>query len=129
MASAPHPPTGSIDVGQKLRMIRGLYRLSQESISKDLKMSQPGYAKLERNETDIPFSRLSQIADYYKISIIDLLTFGEDRQTTFGNRLELELFKKEVDHMKQRLSDKEEIVQLLKRKVEELEKLIGNKGK
>jgi transcriptional regulator with XRE-family HTH domain len=107
------------EVGQKLRMIRGLYRLSQESLSRDLKMSQPGYAKLERGETDIPFSRLKQIAEYYKLSVVDLLTFGEDRQAAYGNRLELELYRKEVEYLKQRLDDKDEIINLLKRKLED----------
>ncbi len=59
-----------------LRRIRQEKNLTQENLAIDLNMSLTGYSKIERGETDINFSRLQKIADYYNLSIIELLSFG-----------------------------------------------------
>lgn len=59
-----------------LRRIRQEKNLTQENLAIDLNMSLTGYSKIERGETDINFSRLQKIADYYQITIIELLSYG-----------------------------------------------------
>ncbi len=65
-------------LGEKLRILRVQRSWSQEDVAYELGMSLPGYSKIERNITDIPLSRLEQIAGLYDLSIIELLSFGEE---------------------------------------------------
>jgi transcriptional regulator with XRE-family HTH domain len=40
-------------------------------------MSQVAYSKIERGETDVPFSRLEQIAKALDINVLDIVGFDE----------------------------------------------------
>ena len=50
---------------------------SQEEMADKLGMSTNGYANIERGETDVPFSRLEQIAKTLEVELLELLSFGE----------------------------------------------------
>jgi transcriptional regulator with XRE-family HTH domain len=72
-------------LGEKLKALRLQKGWSQEDIAYELNMSLPGYSKIERNITDINLSRLSQIAQLYKMSIIEILCYGEKENTDLRN--------------------------------------------
>lgn len=72
-------------LGEKIRSIRVLKGLSQENMAELLDMSVRGYGAIERGATDIPFSRLQQIANKLDMSVADLLAFG-DRVSNFFDR-------------------------------------------
>ena len=55
---------------------------SQENMAELLGMSVRGYGAIERGATDIPFSRLEQIAQKLEVGVSDLLAFG-DRVSNF----------------------------------------------
>ena len=69
-------------IGDKIRDLRTLKKLSQENMAEMLDMSLGAYGDIERNKKDISLSRLEQIADKLGISVNDILAFG-DRVSNF----------------------------------------------
>jgi transcriptional regulator with XRE-family HTH domain len=63
-------------LGEKIRYIRNLKGWSQEEVADKLGISLPAYSKIERNKTDVGFSRLNQIADVLHIKLVDLLSLS-----------------------------------------------------
>lgn len=68
-------------VGEKIRFYREQKGLSQEDVADALDITVLAYSNIERNKTDISLSRLTQIAKYHKISIIDLLLTDDNTKT------------------------------------------------
>ena len=66
-----------MNVSDKIRFMRQLKGWSQEEMAEKLEMSPNGYANIEREETDVRFSRLEQIADVFGTNLTDLMSFGE----------------------------------------------------
>jgi transcriptional regulator with XRE-family HTH domain len=64
-------------VHEKIRFMRQSKNWSQEEMADKLGMSTNGYANIERGETDVPFSRLEQIAKTLEVELLELLSFGE----------------------------------------------------
>jgi transcriptional regulator with XRE-family HTH domain len=64
-------------VCEKIHFLRQLKNWSQEEMASKLEMSVNGYAKIERGETDVPVSRLEQIAKVFEVELAELLSFGE----------------------------------------------------
>lgn len=65
-----------MEIGEKIRGIRGLKGLSQENMAGMLGMSLRGYGDIERGTTDLPYSRLKDIAAKLGVSVADIETFG-----------------------------------------------------
>lgn len=110
-------------IGNKIRSLRTLKELSQENVAEMLGISVTAYSKIERGETDVQLSRLNQIAKAFKVSIEEILNFGDKISKCFngsaiGNNniisnneqtllIELERLRtktegqnKEIDHLK-----------------------------
>lgn len=66
-------------IGQKVKKMRELRNLTQDYMAEKMAMSQSGYSKIEQDETDVPFSRLLQIAKILDVNILDLLSFEGDK--------------------------------------------------
>jgi transcriptional regulator with XRE-family HTH domain len=60
-------------IGLRIKKLRELQKLTQEHMAENMKMSVSGYGKIERDEIDIPLSRLKEIAASLKIKVKDLL--------------------------------------------------------
>ena len=58
---------------KRLRDLREDKDLNQTQVAKFLGMSQTGYSKYETGENDIPTSILIKLADFYGISLDDLI--------------------------------------------------------
>ncbi|TAF75983.1 MAG: XRE family transcriptional regulator [Bacteroidetes bacterium] len=69
-------------IGQKIKKVREFKNFTQEHLAEKLGMSVAGYGKIEREETDVPFSRLEQIAATFNMKTEDLVGF--DEQTVFN---------------------------------------------
>jgi transcriptional regulator with XRE-family HTH domain len=65
------------NIGNKLKALRLTHCLSQKIIADQLGISVPAYSKIETGLTDISLTKLQQIADIYKVSLIILLKIGE----------------------------------------------------
>ena len=66
-----------LKIGLNIKKIRELRNYTQEYMADALKMSQTGYSKIERDETDITINRLRQIAKILNMNIQDILGFDE----------------------------------------------------
>ncbi|MCU0444918.1 MAG: helix-turn-helix transcriptional regulator [Microscillaceae bacterium] len=66
-------------IGSNIRKMRELRSLTQDEMADKLSMSQNGYSRIERDETDVPFSRLVQIAKALEVELLDLITFDGDK--------------------------------------------------
>jgi transcriptional regulator with XRE-family HTH domain len=62
-----------VKLGKNISAKRRLLGLKQEDVAFDIDISITSYAKIERGETNIPFMRLVQIADYLKIEVAELV--------------------------------------------------------
>jgi transcriptional regulator with XRE-family HTH domain len=71
-------------IGNKIRSLRVLKELSQENVAEMLSISVTAYSKIERGETDVQLSRLSQIAAVFKVSIEEILNFGDKIAQSFN---------------------------------------------
>lgn len=67
----------SMSIGQKIKKVREFKNLTQEHLAEKLGMSVAGYGKIEREDTDVPFSRLEQIAKTFDMKTEDLVGFDE----------------------------------------------------
>jgi transcriptional regulator with XRE-family HTH domain len=61
-------------LGQKIRYMRNLRGWSQEEIADRLDISLSAYSKIEKNITDLNFSRLTQIAKVFGMSVLELFS-------------------------------------------------------
>lgn len=61
------------EVGNFIRQKRESLRISQEAVAFVLDMSQAAYSKIERNETKVKVDQVYKIADYFGVSVYELL--------------------------------------------------------
>lgn len=67
------------NIGQKIRRARQALDLSQESVAEDLGMTKGAFSKIERGLTNVPVTRLIEIAGVLKV---DVAAFFESTSTT-----------------------------------------------
>ena len=72
-------------LGEKIRNLRNLKGYSQDDMAHLLDISPTAYGDIERGKTDVSHSRLEQIAKTMGISVLDLLSFGEQLANYFSN--------------------------------------------
>ena len=65
-------------LGKNIRKVRQQNGLTQENAANDLDCSLNTYTKIERGETNVPFLRLVQIAEYYKVPLSELVKGPND---------------------------------------------------
>ena len=95
-------------LGDRIKYYRNLNGWNQDEMAEKLEISLPAYSKIERNITDVSYSRLVQLAKIFKISVADLVSLNIDPS-------------KKVD-LEQALAEKDaEINRLQKRIIELLE--------
>ena len=63
-------------LGRNIRKARQAKGLTQENAAVDLGCSLNTYTKIERGETNVPFLRLVQIAEYLGVTVSDLVREG-----------------------------------------------------
>jgi transcriptional regulator with XRE-family HTH domain len=67
----------SLAIGNKIKKIRELKNYTQEYMAERLEMTQAGYSKIERDESDISFTKLNTISDILEVKLEDLISFDE----------------------------------------------------
>lgn len=63
-----------MELHEKIRVMREMNQWSQEEMAEKLAMSANGYAKIERGQTKLTFDKLNQIAQIFKIDVVELIT-------------------------------------------------------
>jgi transcriptional regulator with XRE-family HTH domain len=113
-------------IGKKIKQLRELKNFSQDYMASQLKMSVPGYGRIERNEVDVSMERANQIANVLGISLTELISFDEkyifnnyaNNQNAFVINSELYQDDKKtlmdlVDYLKQQLEAKDALIKEL----------------
>lgn len=113
-------------IGKKIKQLRELKNYSQDFMAKQLKMSVPGYGRIERNEVDVSMERANQIATVLGISLTELVSFDEkyifnnyaQNQNAFVINSELHQEDKKtlhelVDYLKKQLDAKDALIKEL----------------
>ena len=99
-------------------------------MASDLGLSLSGYAKLERNETDITVSKLYKVAEILKVSVNKILNFNANNVFNIENNKMLQCTTG-VEHLylhnhQSNYADK--YIAILEREIERLKALLENKG-
>lgn len=118
--------TEELRIGKKIKQLRELKNYSQEYMATQLKMSVPGYGRIERNEVDVSMERANQIATVLGISLTELISFDEkyifnnyaNNQNAFVINSELHQEDKKalnelVDYLKKQLEAKDALIKEL----------------
>lgn len=66
-----------MELFERIKFMRVFKGWTQEETAAKLHMAVNGYAKIERGETDIPYSRIQQIANTFGIKVSDLIDLNE----------------------------------------------------
>ena len=61
------------NIGNKIRVLREQKGYSQESLAQELGLTQPSYARLEKQDERISITRLMQIATILKTTVAELI--------------------------------------------------------
>jgi len=62
---------------EKLRLIRLEKGFSQENMANEMGIKTQSYSNIESGQTDMNWSRLLQIAGVFKMSIVEIILYGE----------------------------------------------------
>src|ERR1700710_1809926 len=98
-------------VGQSIKILRIKNGWNQEYIANRLGISIPALSKIETGVTDVNLSRLEQIANIYEVTLAQLVNIYND---------ELAPIEFNSDILKKKLTEQEEQINALQRKVIEL---------
>lgn len=93
-------------LGDKIRYFRNQKNWSQEQMADKLKLSLPAYSKIERDITDVSFSRLKELAKVFGITVIQLLSQFESGVN--------------VQDLEKKLAEKNEEINKLQKKIIDL---------
>ena len=117
--SDPNKRTANKSIGKSIRILRHQHGWSQEDIANRLGISIPAFSKIETGVTDVNLSRLEQIANIYEVSVVQLLTVDNEQAEVAPSHLNL---------IQKKLSDRENEIATLQRKVIELYEELRTKG-
>lgn len=90
-------------LGKNIRKVRQQTGLTQENAANDLDCSLNTYTKIERGETNVPFLRLVQIAEYYKVPLSELVKGPNDLDINNLSQ-EIKSIKEDIEIIKNILS-------------------------
>ncbi|TXH58788.1 MAG: XRE family transcriptional regulator [Bacteroidia bacterium] len=114
--------TENLRIGKKIKQLRELKNYSQEYMAKELRMSVPGYGRIERNEVDVSIERAHQIAGVLGISITELISF--DEKYVFNNYAQVTNGAVYAEFHQDEKTALTELVDYLKKQLEEKDMLI-----
>ena len=138
-----------MELADRIRFMREFKGWTQEETAAKLHMVVNGYAKIEHGETDVPFSRLQQIAKLFEIEVTDLIGLNEKNvfniiagQDAHANNpshstinvysCEAAKFQREneklqliIEQKDQELSQKNREIDLLQQQIDDLRTMIG----
>ena len=107
----------------KIRDLRKAKGLSQSEIADKLNLTQEGYAKIERGQTQLTVIRAKEIANIFEMSLKELLF--DESEVELSKELEalsreLEVLRRENDLLQKGAEDKAQLLALAKASLLEL---------
>lgn len=113
-------------ISDKIRALRELNNWSQEDMAERMNISKSSYSRLERDESKLDLSKLEKLAAIFKIDIAELITsdgkgliclIGENigsnsnyYGSTDSQMVELEKLKLELEHAREIVRYKDQII-------------------
>ena len=113
-------------ISDKIRALRKLNNWSQEDMAERMNISKSSYSRLERDESKLDLSKLEKLAAIFKIDIAELITsdgkgliclIGENigsnsnyYGSTDSQMVELEKLKLELEHAREIVRYKDQII-------------------
>lgn len=112
------PITGMTDIGNNIRNIRELKNLKRSYVAGKLGLTVSALGRIERGESEISLSRLTEIAEILEVQIEDIMTFNPNEvlkrhlpktsdktnhkpiQSGLNNFAEMEALKKENEYLR-----------------------------
>lgn len=93
-------------LGEKIRYYRKKHGWSQEDFAEKLDITMLSVSNIERNITDLPYSRLKQIADVLDITASELVSFSNapNEYTALKNKIKEQ--EKEIIDLQRKLLKK-----------------------
>ena len=135
-----------MNLKDKIKNLREINGWSQEVMAERLNMSKNGDARIERGESKLNMERLEQIAEIFRIDVIDLISQEYERaifmvggmgdshtgyNTYYGNdnslAAEMEKLKLVIQHKDELLAQKDNEIAALKKLVAALEVSPGSR--
>lgn len=129
-----------MSVNDKIRALRELNNWSQEEMAERMNISKSSYSRLERDESKLDLSKLEKLASIFKIDIAELITseskglvclIGENKGSnsnyygsTDSSIIELEKLKLELEHSRQVIGYKNEIISQKDNEISALKSLL-----
>jgi transcriptional regulator with XRE-family HTH domain len=110
------------NIGSKIRVLREQKGYSQESLAQELGLTQPSYARLEKQDERISITRLMQIAKVLKTSVAELIDESSKNVIHQTNNKKAEAYNVETIIN----ADKEHIA-TLKEEISFLREMLGKK--
>lgn len=113
------------NIGNKIRILRETRGLSQDNLAIELGITQPSYARLEKDDERITITRLINIAKILKTSVADLI--DEKTQKVINQHNSENSMAYNVDTINTIINADKEHIQTLKEEIEFLRNLVNNK--
>ena len=66
-----------LNLAERIKFMRTFYGWSQEQMAEKLQLATSSYAKIERGQSDVTFSKLQQIVEIFGIELSDLFKLNE----------------------------------------------------
>jgi transcriptional regulator with XRE-family HTH domain len=66
-----------MQIGEKIRKVRELKGLKQETVASKLGMSVTAYGNIERNESSLTYEKLEEIAAAMEVNVQDIISIPE----------------------------------------------------
>jgi len=91
-------------IGKRIRAVRLAKGCTQRQIAQQLHITVPAYSKIELGLTDINLSRLAQIAGVFKLTLAELVSFGNaPGQSEADTEHQLAQLEKEADRLQKKV--------------------------
>lgn len=66
------------EIIQKIRKLRELHNLTQEHVAQALSLTQNGYSKIERGETELTINKFASIAIFFNTTMQEIIEMNPD---------------------------------------------------
>ncbi len=107
-----------MDIQKNIKLLRIAKSYNQEYMAKKLKISQSGYAKLERGQTEITLNRLQQLAEIFGMPVYEIINLGKGGESSVSQILTPDEYKyQRHDYAPASRSYENELISELKEKV------------
>jgi transcriptional regulator with XRE-family HTH domain len=67
-----------MNIGENIKRIREIKRLTQETVAKSLGMSVTAYGNIERGDADLNFKKLAEIAEALEVDEMEIVNYGNE---------------------------------------------------